>query len=55
MTELSTGRLVLIAAYDMQGIVYMDNRKGRKQARKDARTIRKLGDARSNGDRNNGA
>jgi hypothetical protein len=51
MTEQSTGQWVLIAAYDMQGIVYMNNRKGRKQARKDARIIRKLGDARSNGGR----
>jgi len=53
MTELFTvGRGVLIAAYDMQGPVYMNNRKGRKQARKDARILRKIGNAMSNGDRN---
>lgn len=46
--ELFTaGRWVMIAGIEMQGIVYMDNRKGRKQARKDARIIRKLGNAAS--------
>lgn len=47
------GRWVLIAGYDMQapGTVYMKNRKGRKQAHKVARILRKMVQAMSNGDR----
>jgi hypothetical protein len=50
------GRWVLIAGYDMQARnpVYMRNRKGRKQAHKCARILRKMVRAISNGDRNNG-